>query len=54
MKKKFLEGQTKKQLREIVAKVITISDTKLNKMSRIKCYDRLKDLSYSQLLELSK
>jgi len=54
MKKKLIESFTKKQLRIIVGQVITISDSKLNKMNREKCVEAIEHLSYNQLIELDK
>lgn len=50
----WLNKTDKAILRQVVDKVITIEESKLNKLNRNKCIKRINHLSYSQLTILSK
>lgn len=52
MQSNLLATLTRAQLRTVVAQVITISETKLNKMSKEKCIIKVKHLNYNQLTKL--
>jgi len=54
MKDKLIKTLSKKQLREVVSKTMTVDETKLSKMSREKCIEKMENLSYNQIIKLSK
>jgi hypothetical protein len=54
MKERLLKRLDKSQLRHVVGKIITINQSKLEKMNRDKCIKHLKDLTYMQVVKLSR
>ena len=54
MKQTLINSLTKEQLRSIVGQVITVEETKLNKMNKKTCLKHVKELSYKQITELLK
>jgi hypothetical protein len=53
MKERLLKQLSKAQLRHIVGKIITINQSKLEKMNRDTCIKHLEDLKYRQMVKLS-
>ena len=53
MKEIYLKALGKKMLREMVAKIETIDEARLSKLSRGRCIKKLDGLSYKQLIDLS-